>query len=97
MASYGTIMIGKLATGTSVSDWRKGLEDWKRERKVAGFQGEYTLIGDDGHTIVSCVTFESKDLYTKLADDPAQDKWYSERVAPLLDGEPQWIDGTWAE
>jgi len=95
--SYGTIMIGKLASGASVSDWRKGLEDWKRERNVSGFQGEYTLIGDDGRAIVSCVTFESKDSYRRLADDPAQDKWYQERVAPLLESNPQWIDGTWVD
>lgn len=97
MASYGTIMIGKLAAGKSIGDWTKGLEDWKRERDVPGFQGEYTLLGDDERTIVSCVTFESKELYFKLANDPGQDKWYQERVVPLLDGDPQWIDGTWAE
>lgn len=97
MASYGTIMIGKLASGASLDDWRKALEDWKRERDASGFEGEYTLIGDDGQTLVSCVSFQSKELYSKLADDPEQDRWYRERVTPLLDGEPRWIDGTWAE
>jgi hypothetical protein len=97
MAAYGTIMIAKLAVGASVDDWRKSLEDWKRERNVPGFQAEYTLAADDGRTMVSCVVFESKELYTQLADDPEQDKWYGERVAPLLEGEPRWIDGTWAD
>ena len=97
MASYGTIMIGKLASSASLGDWRKGLEDWKRERNVAGFQGEYTLLADDGSTIVSCVTFESEEAYRELANDPAQDKWYQERIAPLLESEPQWIDGTWSD
>ena len=96
MASYGTVMIGKLASGASPEDWRKGLEDWKRERDVAGFRSEYTLVGDDGRTIVSCVVFESRELYLQLANDPEQDKWHRERVLPLLEGEPQWIDGTWA-
>jgi hypothetical protein len=96
MASYGTIMIAKLAGTASLADWQKSLEDWKRERNVAAFQGEYTLLGDDGKTLVSCVVFESKDKYFALANDPEQDKWWRERVAPLLDGEPQWIDGTWA-
>ena len=94
MASYGTIMIGKLKSGASVDDWRKSLEDWKT-RNVPGFQGEYTLVSDEGRTIVSCVTFESKDLYFQLANDPEQDKWYQAKVAPMLDGDPQWIDGTW--
>ena len=47
MASYGTIMIGKLKSGASVDDWRKSLEDWKT-RNVPGFQGEYTLVSDEG-------------------------------------------------
>lgn len=97
MASYGTIMIAKLADGKSTSDWQKSLEDWKSERNVPAFQGEYTLVSDDGRTIVSCVTFESKESYQALADDPEQDKWYQARVAPLLDGDPQWIDGAWLD
>jgi len=97
MASYGTIMIAKLADGASIDDWTKGLEEWRRDRNVAGFQGEYTLLGDDGKTIVSCVTFASKAEYDALANDPEQDKWWQEKVMPLLSGETQWIDGTWVE
>lgn len=97
MASYGTVMIGKLGEGVSVEDWLRGLEEWKKERQVPGFHGEYTLVGDDERTLVSCVVFESKALYQQLADDPEQDRWWTEKVVPLLDGEPQWIDGHWAE
>ena len=68
----------------------------RRYRHRTPVRGEYTLVGDDGRTIVSCVVFESKELYFQLANDPEQDNWYRERVARLLDGDPQWIDGTWA-
>ncbi len=95
MASYGTVMTARLAASASLDDWQKSLEEWKRERNVPGFAAEYTLLGDDGRTIVSCVIFESKDAYLALADDPEQDTWWRERVMPLLDGDPQWVDGSW--
>ena len=97
MASYGTIMIAKLRDGVSVGDWQKGLEEWKAERNVPGFQGAYLLVSDDNKTLVNCVIFESKELYLELANDPEQDAWHQAKVAPLLDGEPQWIDGTWPD
>ena len=93
--AYGTIMIGKLktpGTGQSVVD---AIRKWD-ERRVPGYQGTDTLLGDDRTTVVSCVTFESKELYLALAHDPAQDDWWRTVMAPLLDGDPQWIDGEWA-
>ena len=30
-----------------------------------------------------------------LADSSEQDEWYQKHYAPLLAGEPKWIDGTW--
>jgi hypothetical protein len=89
-------MIGKLKPG-KLADWRKGLEDWKSARNVPGFVNEYTLIGNDGVTLASCVVFESKEAYMDLANDPDQDHWWRTRVVPLLDGEVSWIDGTWAD
>ena len=92
--SYGTIMIGKLkATGTSQS-LVDALKKWE-ERKVPGFQGNYTLLSDDRPTVVSCVTFESKESYLALANKPEQDEWWRTVMAPMLDGDPQWIDGEW--
>jgi hypothetical protein len=93
--SYGTIMIGKLkkpGTGQALVDAGKKWE----ERKVPGFQGTYTLLGDDGTMVVACVTFESKEKYVALANDSAQDEWWRTVMAPMLDGDPQWIDGEWA-
>lgn len=93
--AYGTIMIGKLktpGTGQSLVDAAKKWED----RKVDGFQASYPLLSDDGTTVVSCVVFESKEKYFALANDPTQDEWWRTVMAPMLDGDPQWIDGVWA-
>jgi hypothetical protein len=95
MAAYGTVMIGKLASNASPDQWQQAMADWERDRAADGFHASYTLAGDDGRTIVSCVIFESKEKYVAVADDPEQDAWYRARVAPLLDGDPQWIDGAW--
>ena len=95
--SYGTIMIGRLktpGTGQAVVDAGRR---WERERKVDGFGRTYSLIGDDGATVVACVVFESKEKYLALADDPEQDAWWRSTMGPLLEGDPQWIDGTWAD
>ena len=94
--SYGTIMIGKLktpGTGQSLVDAGKKWE----ERKVDGFQGSYALLSDDGTTVVSCVVFESKEKYFALANNPDQDEWWRTTMAPHLEGDPQWIDGNWAD
>lgn len=94
MASYGTVMIGRLADGASVEEWMRGVKEWNEGRQVAGFQGEYTFLADDGR-LISCVIFESKDAYLSLANDPEQDRWWQEKARPLLAGDPEWIDGTW--
>lgn len=94
--SYGTIMIGKLKISGSGPTLVEAAKKWE-ERKVDGFQGSYSLLSDDGVTVVSCVTFESKEKYLALADNPGQDEWWRSSMAPHLDGDPQWIDGEWAE
>lgn len=94
MASDGTVMIGRLADGVSVDDWMRGIKEWQDARQVAGFQREYTLVADDGR-LLSCVIFESKDSYQALANDPEQDRWWSEKARALLAADPEWIDATW--
>jgi len=94
--SYGTIMIGKLKTPGSGQLLVDAAKKWE-ERNVDGFQGSYSLLSDDGTMVVSCITFASKEKYLALADDPGQDDWWQSTMAPLLDGDPQWIDGEWAE
>jgi hypothetical protein len=92
---YGSTMIGTLASGVTGDDLRKELEAWTEAHPAPGFISGHILVGDDGTTVVNVAMFEDKDSYMKLADNPDQDKWWSERMAPKLAGEPRWIDGTW--
>lgn len=92
---YGTAMMGTLATGVTADDLRNELETWRDERRTPGWVDGHILVADDGRTIVNVALFESKDAYLRLADDPEQDKWWTERMAPKLADEPRWIDGTW--
>jgi len=91
-AMYGTVMVGRLRG--SIDDLLRVNEEWL-DRRVPGFVKEETLLGDDGRSVISVVFFESREDYQRLAADPAQDVFWRERLAPLLDGEPQWHDGTW--
>ena len=92
---YGTTMIGRLADGVSGDQIRDSLQRWEKERNVAGYQSAHILIDEEGRRVINVAIFDSKDSYLKLADDPEQDRWYREELAPFLDGDPEWIDGTW--
>ena len=92
---YGTTMIGKLATGVTGEQIQAELKAWETGRDVPGYMSSHALIGDDGKTIVNVAVFDTKEHYMALADDPAQDEWYQQKFAPMLDGDPQWIDGEW--
>lgn len=94
---YGTTMIGTLADGVSADDLRKEIEAWQSSRQVPGFMSSHVLVGDDGKTVVNVAVFESKEAYFALADDPEQSTWWSEHYAPMLSGEPRWIDGVWVK
>ena len=88
-------MIGKLAEGVGKGDLEAELKAWERDRKVPGFMSSHVLVTDDGKTVVNVAVFDSKASYLALADDPAQDQWWQTRMAPMLAGDPQWIDGDW--
>lgn len=90
---YGTVAICTLQDGNA--DIRGAVETWDRERHVPGFVREELLVGDDGRTVVTAVFFTSRDAYRQLAQDPAQSEFWDSRIAPLLEGTPRWIDGTW--
>jgi len=98
MDRYGTVMIGRLrqpmdaSSGEAMADT---VRQWIRERHVPGFLHEDVMMCDDGSTIVVSVFFDSEDSYKKLADDPMQAQWYEEKLAPMLEGDPQWLDGHW--
>ncbi|MCW2613779.1 MAG: hypothetical protein JWN08_773 [Frankiales bacterium] len=91
---YGTVMIATL-TG-DLDTVRRATADWVEHRTAAGFLAEEVLIGDDGRTVVVPVFFDSKQSYERLADDPGQDAWWSEKMAPHLT-DVRWFDGTWQE
>jgi hypothetical protein len=90
---YGTVMIGRLAV--PIEEALNAARQWADERKVPGFRHEDIMLCDDGVTVVMAVKFASKADYDALADDPAQDAWYTERLRPLLAEDPQWLDGHW--
>ena len=92
--SYGTVMVAKVKAG-GVEKVRAAGQRWLAERApvVRGFEDEWVLVGDDG-TVVIAVRFASKEDYAALADDPAQDAFWREHMAPILE-DVRWVDGTW--
>lgn len=89
---YGTVMVATLKG--SIDEVRRVTKEWESKGTPAGYVGEDVLIGDDGTTIVVAVRFEDREKYMALADDPAQDEWWTTQMAPLL-GDVRWIDGVW--
>ena len=88
-------MIGR--STAPVETLRQLTEAWKADiGTAAGFIDERVLVSDDGR-IVMCVRFKDEAAYKALADNPAQNKWWEDSMAPLLDGEPEWIDGNWQD
>ena len=91
---YGTVMLGRVADGVSVDDYRKASDEWRTARPDVGFVDEWAMLTDDGRIVVP-VRFKSKEAYMALADDPKQDEWWSRTMRPLLAADPEWIDGDW--
>ncbi len=90
---YGTVMIARPAV--SIDELRARLEKWEANRsRPIGYVDQWVMAADDDR-VVMAVRFESKEKYLALADDPAQDEWWSTEMAPLLSGDPEWIDGEW--
>ena len=92
---YGSAMIGKLADGVTADQIRAEVKAWEERGTPPGYMSSHVLMGDDGSTVVNVAVFESKETYFALADSTEQDEWWQQHYAPLLAGEPQWIDGTW--
>jgi hypothetical protein len=92
---YGTTMIAR--TRASREDVQSAFDAWLNERapQITGFVDAGVLYGDDGVTLINWARFVDRAAYQVLADDPDQDRFWQSRMAPLLDGEPQWVDGEW--
>jgi heme-degrading monooxygenase HmoA len=93
---YGTVMIGRLAPTATAQAVVQTLEAWSARERADGFVDAHVLVTDDRQQIVIATRFASKEQYWALADNPGQDEWYRTTLAPLLDGDPTWIDGTWS-
>lgn len=90
---YGTVMIGR--SSAPVEQVRSVLRDWAAQiGSAAGFVDERWLVADDGR-VVACVRFVDRASYASLADHPAQADWWESQLRPLLDDDPEWIDGSW--
>jgi hypothetical protein len=91
---YGTVMIGTMAEGATLHDYDLMSKEWLT-RQVDGFVDENLMLAEDGRTLVAAVRFRDREAYQALADSPDQDEFYQAKIAPLLEGEPRWIDGEW--
>ena len=69
---------------------------WEREQKpqAKGFIRSILVAGNDHpDEIMGGVRWDNTANYFANASRPAQDAWYRE-LLKLVDGEPQWFDGT---
>jgi hypothetical protein len=86
-------MIGRSAA--SVQTMSNLIAEWARDIGVdSGFVDERVLQGSDGQFVV-CVRFTDRAAYEALADNPKQAAWWATVMEPILEGEPNWIDGEW--
>ena len=90
---YGTVMIGRLTA--PFSEVEDSIRRWVQERDVPGFDHEDIMLCDDGVTIVMSVFFTDEASYKALADDPVQAEWFENVALPMMEGDPQWLDGHW--
>ena len=91
---YGTVATLKVKPG-SQDALAELNERWWAERgsKVQGAVSSIIYKTDkDPNEYVLVAVFESKEAYTKNADDPEQDKWFRE-MASHFAAEPVWNDG----
>jgi heme-degrading monooxygenase HmoA len=94
---YGTVMIGQLAPGTSPTEFIEKLQAYSNRDRSDGFVDANILVTDDGTQVVIATRFATREQYWALADTTDQDDWYRSTLAPMLDGDPTWIDGTWSD
>jgi hypothetical protein len=70
-------------------------EDWNRERapRVDGFLYSYIIqnINKEGE-FWGVTVFDSRENYSKNANDPEQHRWYV-KIRECLESDPEWNDG----
>jgi len=96
---FGTIALLKPKAGNEAAV-NAEFDRWWAERrpKVKGAIAStlYRNASNPAELMVA-VVFESKETYEANANDPEQDTWFREKLVPLLESEPRWIDGDWIE
>lgn len=95
---YGTI--AKLSPLPGKADEiLKFTSDWNETIGVTvkGKVAAYTFTPDanTAHLYILAI-FEDEATYKANADDPVQDEWY-QKMRALLQADPDWMDGTFAE
>jgi hypothetical protein len=88
---FGTILLGRPAASPAAV--RQASERWT-ERRVPGHLKDEALLLEDGRLAVA-VFFDSEESYRRLGEDPEQAQWWQQEMAPLWDGDVEWLDGRW--
>ena len=95
---YGTVANIRVKAGHQ-GDLTKLIQEWNTERKpkIHGAQTGYLVqLDSDPQDMIMIGIFDNKDVYTKNADDPEQDRWFR-RMMEHLESEPDWHDGEFTE
>lgn len=91
---YGTVAKCTVKPG-EFDDVLTLLEEWRRQHKqrAHGAMGSFAYrLDSDPNVLVMCVAFHDKTSYMANADDPEQDKWFSQ-LREHLTHDPEWMDG----
>ncbi|OLE75673.1 MAG: hypothetical protein E6I40_04745 [Chloroflexi bacterium] len=95
---YGTIMRAKMKKECLRDFFALGKE-WdghERKRAVGYINSEMLWEDKEEGRFCMVVHFTSKDAYFKNAGSPEQDAFYK-RMRACLEGDPEWIDGTYEQ
>jgi len=92
---YGTIMRARVKPGRR-DELERFIPDYA-PAPDSGFIGVQVGWEDkDPNRLVLVVVFKDKESYVRNADDPRTDEMYRKQLE-FLEGEPEWIDVSWAQ
>lgn len=88
---YGTVSRYHLKPGSE--DALVALSQELRSDPPSGFVGSYTFrLDSGGNEYITAAVWSDRETYVRNSNDERQQRWF-QRIADLLDGEPQWNDG----
>ncbi|MDA0270687.1 MAG: antibiotic biosynthesis monooxygenase [Chloroflexi bacterium] len=88
---YGTIARMRLKSGME-SQMQALMEEYKKLNIRGYVRSTVYRMDEDLGEYYLAVVFENRDAYQANAQSPEQDARY-QRMAELLDGDPEWHDG----